>query len=197
MPDMDGYVTAQDIRLKLKMDTPIIALTARAFAGEREKCLSYGMNEYISKPIRPRELLPILSKLLIVTNIETKLKKKNADEHHATFEVINLQYMFDVSNGNKLYEKTVTEQFLKAIPHDIERLEAAFAIKDIDTLRQTAHTLKTNVSVMGLTEKIQPFLDVIEYEPFDTNDFKNSIFSVKTICLAALPEAQYFYSTLL
>ena len=44
MPDMDGYVTAQDIRLKLKMDTPIIALTARAFAGEREKCLSYGMN---------------------------------------------------------------------------------------------------------------------------------------------------------
>src|SRR5258708_4213159 len=56
MPGMDGYTATQEIRMKLKLDTPVIAMTAHAFAGEREKCLSYGMNEYIAKPIGEREL---------------------------------------------------------------------------------------------------------------------------------------------
>ena len=51
MPVMNGYEAATIIRRELKNNIPIIAMTAHAMAGEREKCLSLGMNDYISKPI--------------------------------------------------------------------------------------------------------------------------------------------------
>jgi CheY-like chemotaxis protein len=64
MPVMDGYATAQAIRSLLKSQVPIIAMTAHAMPGEREKCLSHGMNDYISKPLHERELQNLLKKYL-------------------------------------------------------------------------------------------------------------------------------------
>jgi CheY-like chemotaxis protein len=67
MPEMDGYDATRQIR---KMDpsirgVPIVALTANALQGDREKCLSAGMDEYISKPFRLSDLEAVLSKLLV------------------------------------------------------------------------------------------------------------------------------------
>jgi CheY-like chemotaxis protein len=61
MPEMDGYSTTLAIRNELKLDTPVIAMTAHAMPGEKERCLSYGMNDYISKPIKNAELYEILA----------------------------------------------------------------------------------------------------------------------------------------
>lgn len=56
MPEMDGYQAAEFIRKELKNDVPIIALTAHSLIGEKEKCLSFGMNDYITKPFSPKDL---------------------------------------------------------------------------------------------------------------------------------------------
>ncbi len=56
MPIMNGYDTAKYIRKELKSDIPIIAMTANAMTGERERCLSFGMDDYISKPINAKLL---------------------------------------------------------------------------------------------------------------------------------------------
>jgi CheY-like chemotaxis protein len=59
MPEMDGFETTQYIRNSIKESinkTPIIAMTASALVSERVKCLASGMNDYISKPFRPKEL---------------------------------------------------------------------------------------------------------------------------------------------
>jgi hypothetical protein len=90
----------------------------------------------------------------------------------------------------------ITEQFLEAIPLDIAALELALANKDITALRQTAHNMKTNVSVMGLSEKFQPWLDTVEYEVFGEARFLQAISSIKALCQDALPEAQHFYASL-
>jgi hypothetical protein len=112
------------------------------------------------------------------------------------YHVINLQYLQSISNGDKEYERTMTEQFIETIPLDIAALESAMANKDMTLLRQTAHSMKTNISVMGLSEKLQAALDTLEYEPFDEAHFNNIILFVKTVCVTALPEARHFYSTL-
>src|SRR5206468_9433690 len=63
MPEMDGFEATAAIRAREKgtgRHVPIIALTAHAMKGDRERCLEAGMDAYISKPLRPRELLGVL-----------------------------------------------------------------------------------------------------------------------------------------
>jgi signal transduction histidine kinase/CheY-like chemotaxis protein len=193
MPVMDGYTAAVEIRSKLKLETPIIAMTAHAMEGERTKCLSFGMDEYISKPIREEKLHQMIARFTKV-NEPQALDKKQVNEPRC-YRFINLGYMKEVSLGNAEYEKTVTEQFLEAIPDELSALELAWHNKEIESLRQTAHNMRTTVSVMGLNEMLEPYLDAFEYEDIDERLFQQKFGSIKTICTAAIKESRVLLST--
>jgi CheY-like chemotaxis protein len=67
MPEMDGYETTKLIRQYPQYQhTPIIAMTAHATTTEPDKCLAAGMNDYLSKPCTPAELMNMLSKWVLI-----------------------------------------------------------------------------------------------------------------------------------
>lgn len=66
MPNMDGYETMENIRMNLGLhEIPIIALTAKAMPNDKEKCLSAGASDYISKPLNLHQLYSVMSVWLI------------------------------------------------------------------------------------------------------------------------------------
>ncbi|HEY2720563.1 MAG TPA: response regulator [Chitinophagaceae bacterium] len=194
MPEMDGYSATRKIREHLRLATPIVAMTAHALAGEREKRLSYGMNDYISKPIREEQLHKLISRFIGV-GIEEK-EKNEMPIRPDTFKYIHLEYMKEISSGNKEYEKTVSEQFIEAIPEDLEAIKNAWKDNNLTELRQLAHNMKTTISVMGLTDQLQSCLETLEYDDLSVEKFSRQFTILQAICNEALLEAKRFYSTI-
>jgi len=195
MPQMDGYTATRHIRDELKTDIPIIAMTAHAMAGEREKCLSHGMNEYLSKPINEDLLFEMIGKF-----VGAKTTKPLAASPGLTKEdnkLIDLTYMKDISKGNVAYERVVTEQFIVSIPQDIAGLMDAFEKGDAAQLNRIAHNMKTSVAIMGLLPKLETRLDELEHTREITAALAPILDEVKTICMAAVQEAKDFNLTLI
>jgi len=193
MPEMDGYRTTEEIRNKLQLTIPVIAMTAHAMAGEKEKCIAHGMSDYIAKPIREKELFNLIQKWLhAITN-----KALNKTDTQNSFATIHLNYMRSISQGNIDFEKKITQDFMNCIPIEINSIKQYHLQKDIPALRQAAHNLKTSISIMGLTEKLNPLLDELEYKSLTETEFNDIFSSLETICNAALTEARQFYISLL
>ena len=63
MPELDGYQATQEIRRReLSRNLPIIAMTANAMEGDRERCIAAGMDDYLTKPVKPEDLLRVLQR---------------------------------------------------------------------------------------------------------------------------------------
>lgn len=99
-PEMDGYMATRNIRKKLKSAVPIIAMTAYAMAGEREKCINSGMNDYISKPLNEENLFD-----LIIKYSKNKGNERNHTPLTVDNNVINLDYIDKFSNQDKEFKK--------------------------------------------------------------------------------------------
>ncbi len=159
MPEMDGYSATEVIRDELRLSIPIIAMTAHALAGEREKCLAAGMDEYIAKPVRELELQQMISRFSIFKNDRDQIKSYSADHK---YKYIDLSYMKEISGGDIDYERTVTWQFLEMVPVDLEKMTSALEGKNFSLLSKLAHSMKASIAVMGMNTAIEHELDTIE-----------------------------------
>jgi signal transduction histidine kinase/DNA-binding NarL/FixJ family response regulator len=146
MPHKDGYQATEDIRHELACQTPIVAMTANSLEGEKEKCLSKGMNDYLAKPFKETDLHEVLIKWLPQDAQEGRLDLKN---------------FYSLTMGNKQFMREMIELFMDRNPIDLQMLKDAAAKSHYDALRETAHKMKTSVGFMGITELLEP-LNTIE-----------------------------------
>lgn len=135
IPGMDGYAATRSIREDLGLQTPIVAITAHAFSGEKEKCLAAGMNGYLSKPFREQELLNVIA-------------------GNRSAPVADLRFLREQTRHNAAFMQEMIRTFLQQAPKDIKALEKAAASGDGEQLYKIAHTMSTSAGFFGLADHI-------------------------------------------
>jgi two-component system, sensor histidine kinase and response regulator len=142
MPEMDGLQASSLIREKERATgahIPIIAVTAHAMKGDRERCLAAGMDGYITKPINPVELAETIQAAF---RNGTKLSATDADPQPAGPSDAQLLARFD-GDGELL--KELAGIFLQECPRMLADIHEALRAGDAKSLERAAHTLKGSV----------------------------------------------------
>jgi CheY-like chemotaxis protein len=143
MPEMDGYAATAEIRTRERNPhrVPIIAMTAAAMSGEREKCLAAGMDDYISKPVALEELERTLKRWL---------NGGDGREPDPTFDPQTVATLRSLSpQGDPDAFDALTAQFVVSATGLLGTLREAVATHDADTVRDVAHTLKGSAGNLG------------------------------------------------
>jgi len=142
MPEMDGLEATQAIRESEKQTgrhIPIIALTAHAMKGDRERCLASGMDEYVSKPIAPDTLYKAIQDLVTGEPRDADPGLETPEDPLPEFSKQTLLKAFE-HDWN--FFKEVVDMFVSDYPAMMATIREALKTKDGVTLQRTAHSLK-------------------------------------------------------
>jgi len=186
MPGMDGYHATSEIRQHMMIDIPIIAMTAHALVGEKQKCLDAGMNDYLSKPIMPDELLSLILKYCNTTTKETT----------PLFKFINLDYLREISAGNIDFQQSISRDFIQGFTTETNALAKAVESSDHEKISHIAHNLKTTISVMGLGTILNPHLDALEAKCTNEAESREHCTAILQIRSEIIQEVNRFISSL-
>jgi PAS domain S-box-containing protein len=144
MPEMDGLDATRAIRTWEKeagTHIPIIAMTAHAMKGDRERCLTAGMDGYTSKPIRMRELEQAIAHLISPPN-SAKVPLSDADQVHG---VLDRPALLSGIDGNRKLLRELVRLFLADYPRHLAEIKEAIRLDDAEPLEKAAHALKGSV----------------------------------------------------
>ena len=169
MPEMDGYEATAQLRHWQQQHPddnrlPIIALTANALEGDRDKCLAAGMDDYLTKPFTLEQLATTLKRWLkpsvVVTAERTNSLNQTASVGGATgrreaakldAEALNNIRALQQQGSPDILAKIV-HMFISNSPKHLEKMEEAATTGNADLLRSSAHSLKSSSANLGATE---------------------------------------------
>jgi len=149
MPVMDGITATRTIRSSTSAfrDIPIIAMTAHALSGERERLLAQGMDDYISKPINIDHLYQIVDawgKRRTDSSVESEpaAGERDIPQPEPKGEVINLSNALKQTLGNRELLMEILEEFAQRAERELEDLRSCAQRSDAEGLRKLAHRIK-------------------------------------------------------
>ncbi|MDZ7698119.1 MAG: response regulator [Deltaproteobacteria bacterium] len=131
---------------------PIVAMTAHALKGDRERCLEAGMDDYVSKPVKAEVLYRVIENLV---NTRQKDDEVGATALHAPPELPEDRAVFDLSAaleaaaGNRTLFLEIARLFLSELPQAVSDIREAVSNSDASRLEQGAHKLKGSLSIVG------------------------------------------------
>jgi len=210
MPVMDGYEATQRIRDLEKQlagpdsvlkRIPIIAMTAHAVSGIRDKCFQAGMDDYISKPLRRQDLIAMADKwTLSKTGELTILPETESDLHEeknipGSNDPIDIEKALKEFEGDKDFLMEVLQEFIQKLGEQIPRIRQAVDSKDADTLKQEAHSIKggsSNLTAFELSKAAEAIEEMGKINNFEhgAKAFENlekAFLRLKNYALTVLP----------
>ena len=217
MPEMDGYTTTRHIRSgeagHQYRQIPIIAMTAHAMTGDKEKCINAGMNDYLSKPVEEHKIEDMLAKYLIIraetfqtatteASLDVTVGQKNGDaQEQATMD--RTLVFPDTMNELELADCTISylkqpqvflrilEVYVKQYKSFGEQIDELSGASKILEIKGIVHTLKGSSGSVGFTA-LHHLCKGIEEELATTQDLSpESQHELKIRVEASIQEAQH------
>ncbi|HUX60937.1 MAG TPA: ATP-binding protein [Ignavibacteriaceae bacterium] len=141
MPEVDGLMATQMVR-KLegeKSKVPIIAITAHALAGDKEKCIEAGMNDYLSKPIIADKMIAMIDGFLFDKTPEASTKSEEKIEDKIIF---NFDHLEKMCLGDKAFQKDLLESYFVDVRSRIAKIHEHLKSNDSVKVAIEGHTIK-------------------------------------------------------
>ena len=154
LPDLDGYEATRLIREPgtpvRNHQVPIVAMTAHAMAGDREKCLASGMNDYLAKPVKGSALREVLEKWL---GVQPSVAATTAPSAETPLPRVAAAFdgedLLERMMGNPELARRVVGRFLSDAPGQLAALAEAVSRSDADAAGLAAHSLKGAAANVG------------------------------------------------
>jgi CheY-like chemotaxis protein/HPt (histidine-containing phosphotransfer) domain-containing protein len=190
MPEMDGIEATRQIRQRqhdheqypnYKTSIIIVAMTANAMAGDREKCISAGMDDYLAKPVRPEEIRKIIERwgsaagmpepvtaTVAQTATATGLPQEQSQSTAAADEPppVDMQRLLDFTNGNPDDMRELIALYIGQTGEQVEQLEGAVQKCSASEVRRLAHSCAGASATCGM-KVIVPLLRELERQGND------------------------------
>ena len=153
MPEMDGLEATVAIRAREENGTrlPIVAMTANAMEGERQRCLDHGMDDYISKPFRTQEVKEVLSRLIAEGNDEGTGGEASGDGEEQVLAAVDqeaIDGLRELIGDEEQFHEMIHLYLEDALCH-IRTMREALAASDAPALERAAHQLKGSSGSFG------------------------------------------------
>ncbi len=157
MPILDGYQATKAIRETSEFDhLPIIAMTANAMAGDKEKCIEAGMNDHLPKPINPNQVFEMLATWIEPTGQSVEVIPDLETESDFDIEGFDTDAAIQRLGGNiKAYKKTL-HNVVQSESDFVDRLTRSIENQDIETAVIAAHSLKGIAGNIGANFVMKP-----------------------------------------
>jgi len=156
MPGMDGYETTRRIRLNPSWkDLPVVAMTAHAMAGDRQRCLDAGMNEHIPKPIDPEHVYQLLS-IWLTSDSQQSVEASHAvsmtTQLPANLPGMDIHWGLNRIGGNQELYIRLLKSLFNDHSDKMEELKGMLDRQDIENARRLTHTLHGVAANLGARE---------------------------------------------
>ncbi len=179
MPVMNGHEATRRIREALpeaKRSVPILAMTAFATAGEAEKCLSSGMDDYIPKPFNPKNLYTKIARLTgakpgraLDPGMSRKTREDKKRPGSQSAKKYDLSYLSSITQGDEDLKLKMLQTILDEAPEELSRMKALYIGKDWPKLRGAAHKFKSTLIFLG-NKKLEAIVKKIEQNAMNENE---------------------------
>ncbi len=162
MPVMDGLTATREIRHREQgtgRHTPIIAMTAHALKGDRERCIDAGMDDYLSKPFDPKAFLKCVQRW---TSNPPPPRRQDGEGSQTGPVIFDLQRLELVAGDDVEFARELLTVFISDTRANLEQAKHAFAQSDLASATRAAHAIKgaaANVGALSIQRKAQRLED--------------------------------------